>query len=236
MKDGGGYTEDVFRKWRRPSIALTEKEKEIFQRSGVLEDLPTFQERYGIRYIPPDQNKKSYTSLSPIVWGMNPFFIDQETQPKAVNVDHLEELKAPLAGAPRDFYETTLRVPPDQFMFKDDFLLVPMVKGKSHEVTIGRRDPTESIKSSVVYVERSSVSRSHIALFVGEDGSVAVMDLSRNGTWVNKKEIPPDTKVQVHEGDIISLSRKVNLVFKGFYKNPFDQGIEGTVAVFLRLK
>jgi len=59
-----------------------------------------------------------------------------------------------------------------------------------------------------------TVSRRH-ARFSKEGGKWYVEDLnSTNGTYVNNKPIPPNQKVEIKEGDVISLSSQVALRVK----------------------
>ena len=59
-----------------------------------------------------------------------------------------------------------------------------------------------------------TVSRRH-ARFSKEGGKWYVEDLnSTNGTYVNNKPIPPNQKVEIKDGDVISLSSQVALRVK----------------------
>ncbi|KAG2533055.1 hypothetical protein JM18_000204 [Phytophthora kernoviae] len=62
-----------------------------------------------------------------------------------------------------------------------------------------------------------SVSRKHAAVIHDSDGGIYMVDLmSRHGTYVGRKKIPPHDPYLLHEGDVIKFGQSVRLyILKG---------------------
>ncbi|GJQ75387.1 hypothetical protein Trydic_g23563 [Trypoxylus dichotomus] len=86
---------------------------------------------------------------------------------------------------------------------------------KSKQFTIGR-----SLCNSYV-LEDLKVSRIHCS-FEENDGIWSVTDKSTNGTFMNKRKIPPKIAQPLSSGDVIKLTDDHEFVFVNMRRNSFD--------------
>eukprot|EP01059_Diplonema_ambulator_P031029 TRINITY_DN5575_c0_g1_i1.p1 TRINITY_DN5575_c0_g1~~TRINITY_DN5575_c0_g1_i1.p1 ORF type:complete len:527 (+),score=100.91 TRINITY_DN5575_c0_g1_i1:112-1692(+) len=89
--------------------------------------------------------------------------------------------------------------------------------GKGEEIVLGRND-----------FDEKKLSGKHCKVTVDEKGKVAVADLSKNGTFVNKKSIAKGASVELDNGDSITLlhpdKKSGNLEF--LVKKPYTAGVK----------
>jgi hypothetical protein len=99
-----------------------------------------------------------------------------------------------LAGAGRDGKMISLVVSADQ--------LAQATNGRERGVVVGR-----SKRLADLVVPEKGVSRRHVRLVLGPQGSLAIEDLeSARGTKVNDTPVPPYERVPIQEGDRIALN------------------------------
>ena len=77
------------------------------------------------------------------------------------------------------------------------------------EMRVGRRSPSRGLEPEIDLAGPPTdpgISHLHAVLIADEDGGWAVHDPgSANGTQVNGREMPPGSRVRLHDGDRISL-------------------------------
>ncbi|DBA03453.1 TPA: hypothetical protein N0F65_002861 [Lagenidium giganteum] len=73
-----------------------------------------------------------------------------------------------------------------------------------------------------------SVSRKHAAVIHNEEGGIFIVDLmSRHGTYINKKKIPPHDPFLLHEGDTVKFGQSVRVyILKGASPEGLSAGVK----------
>lgn len=87
---------------------------------------------------------------------------------------------------------------------------------------VGRGDEGKDGKRNDIKVDHPSVSRSHLEVFIDEEGRVFITDLnSQNGTFVNGNRITGDYMLK--DGDILKLGGSNPLLWKHWASGRYEQ-------------
>lgn len=92
-----------------------------------------------------------------------------------------------------------------------EVIVVPVIEP---DLLVGRHDETRAIHPEIA-LRDPGASRRHARFVLERDGSVALQDLaSTNGTRRNGEDLVPGTRIELHEGDVVSLGRWTRITLR----------------------
>ncbi len=90
-----------------------------------------------------------------------------------------------------------------------------VVEWSDHEILLGRNDPKTRVFPDV-NLDDSAASRRHLSIWKEDsDGFYYAQDLeSANGTTLNGQELRPGEPTEIHDGDVMKIGTRYNIVVK----------------------